>query len=173
MNVRVKVEKLNNRIVQFPMNNNNYSHIPKISNIPKNNYDDRGLEKVKEKVKIETIRHLKNPHKQTKNKIFSQESKSDIWILGKVKSEQILEKTKEDKGDYLNLEGHGHESPTFNHEQESSKVTFYKPSQLKTQRNLNKNIDLKIINSEITFPKVSLTTRKKWGSSNYIILIIF
>lgn len=40
------------QIHEFPLNNMNTSHMPKLSDVPRNNYDDRAHDKVNEKARI-------------------------------------------------------------------------------------------------------------------------
>jgi hypothetical protein len=52
---------LNRRI---PINNMNSHQIPKIADIPKNNYDDRGMDKVKENSRVILRKSSMNDLKQ-------------------------------------------------------------------------------------------------------------
>jgi len=80
------------QILQFPMNNSDYLKIPKISDIPKNNYDDRGAWKIKERAKLEVVKYFKSPRTQKENKLLSKDSESNISILSGIKYQNILER---------------------------------------------------------------------------------
>jgi len=52
LNFRVNVVTQGQLARSFPMNNLNHMDMPKLADVPKNNYDDRGQEKVNENARI-------------------------------------------------------------------------------------------------------------------------
>lgn len=114
------------------MNNNDFSAIPKIYNIPKNNYDDHGLEKINEKAKVEVTKHLTNPRGKTRNPTESPTKK-----LTRVRTEkEPLEAPSEEE---KVLQIFGNEAIISNPSANTSKVKFY--SKPNTHRESNTDLD--------------------------------
>ncbi|CAI2383808.1 unnamed protein product [Moneuplotes crassus] len=139
------------QIHSFPMNNNDFSAVPKIYNIPKNNYDDRGLEKINEKAKIEVTKHMNNPRGKTRN-IDENPTKK----LTCVKTEKEPLKVPEEEKVFQIF---GNEAIINNPSSNTTKVKFY--SKPNTQRDRNTDLEeLDISNKTQTkLPTVILSQR--------------
>lgn len=135
------------------MSNHDFSAVPKIYNIPKNNYDDHGLEKINDMAKIEVIKHLKAQGEKTRN---TPETLSKS--IKRVKTQKNVNLTKE--AEILQVKGYENDLQKRTREGSTKGA--------KTERNLDiKSSELEAKNgTDTSLPTVILSHKNPLGKTN-------